>query len=439
MSTAAQPALLVAPFPHPVACTWPVPGSKSITNRALVLAALAEGTSVIDNVLESEDTAHMRTALARLGIKVTDGAPGQLLVEGGRSRLRPADGHLFIGNSGTTVRFLTALATLVPGKTTLVGDAHMAKRPIADLVDGLRQLGVQVDCPTGCPPLTIHGGRLPGGTVTMAGDRSSQYFSALLLVAGQADGEITVNITGTLVSRPYVDMTARMVADFGGRIDTVPPGADGAPDGAFRVHRAATYRCRSYAIEPDASSASYPFALAAAGGHRITVNGLGPGTLQGDYDFLDVIEKIGAKVERNAHATTVTGTGRLGGGTFDMHHFSDTVMSVVAIAPLCAAPVTITNVANIRIKECDRLAACVENLEYLGIKVESGQDWLRIHPGTPRAATIHCHPDHRLAMSFGVLGAIVPGITIDDPACTAKTYPGFWTDLESCRRATPRT
>jgi 3-phosphoshikimate 1-carboxyvinyltransferase len=424
------PPLTIAPFSHPVACTWPVPGSKSITNRALILAALAEGTSVIDNVLESDDTAHMRTALARLGITVTDGAPGQLLVDGGRSRLRPADGDLFIGNSGTTVRFLTALAALVPGKTTLVGDEHMAKRPIADLVDGLRQLGVQVDCPTGCPPLTIHGGRLPGGTLTMAGDRSSQYFSALLLVAGQADGEITVKIKGNLVSRPYVEMTARMVADFGGRIDTIPDG--------FKVHRAATYRGRSYAIEPDASSASYPFALAAAGGHRITVNGLGPGTLQGDYDFLTVIEKLGAKVDRNAHATTVTSTGKLGGGTFDMHHFSDTAMTVAAIAPLCAAPVTITNVANIRIKECDRLAACVENLEYLGIKVESGPDWLRIHPGTPRPATINCHHDHRLAMSFGVLGAIVPGVTIDDPVCTAKTYPGFWTDLESCRNSKAR-
>jgi 3-phosphoshikimate 1-carboxyvinyltransferase len=430
---------LSAPFPvkpidGAVTHTWPVPGSKSITNRALVLAALAEGTSVLDNVLESDDTAHMRTALARLGIAVRDGAPGQLLVDGGRSRLRPADGPLFIGNSGTTVRFLAALAALVPGATTLTGDAHMAKRPIADLVDGLRQLGVRVDCPTGCPPLTIHGGRLPGGTVTMNGDRSSQYFSALLLVAGLAEAEIRVEVAGDLVSRPYVEMTKRMVADFGGKIEDTA-------DAGFRAHRAGSYRCRGYRVEPDASAASYPFALAAAGNHRITVAGLGPATLQGDYLFLEVLQVLGADIsyQANANATTVSGTGRLTGGTFDMHHYSDTVMSLAAIAPLCSEPVTIINVANIRIKECDRLAACVENLTALGIRVENGADWLTVYPGAPRPATINTHHDHRLAMSFGVLGAIIPGVTIDDPACVAKTYPGFWDDLAACRRAARRT
>jgi 3-phosphoshikimate 1-carboxyvinyltransferase len=401
--------------------SWPVPGSKSITNRALVLAALAEGTSVLENALASDDTRHMRTGLAALGIEVADGAPGQLIVRGGRSRLRATKDPLFIGNSGTTVRFLAALAALVPGSTTLVGDEHMAKRPIQDLVDGLRQLGLRVDSATGCPPLTIHGGTLPGGTVTMRGDRSSQYFSALLLVGGLAGGEMTVRVEGELVSRPYVDMTRRMVADFGGSIETT---ADG-----FRVKRCGQYRSRSYRIEPDASAASYPFALAAAGGHRIAVPGLGTDTLQGDYRFVELLREMGATVESSPQGTVVTGSGKLRGIDADMHHISDTVMTMAAIAPLCSAPVAIRNVANIRIKETDRLAATVTELRRIGIQVEHGDDWLRVQPGPVRAATIECYRDHRMAMSFAVLGACVGGIAIADPACTAKTYPGFWDDL----------
>jgi 3-phosphoshikimate 1-carboxyvinyltransferase len=417
---------------------WPVPGSKSITNRALVLAALAEGTSVLENALESDDTRHMRTALAALGVEVADGAPGQLIVRGGRSRLRAHQDPLFIGNSGTTVRFLAALAALVPGATTLVGDEHMAKRPIQDLVDGLRQLGVRVDCASGCPPLTIHGGALPGGTVTMRGDRSSQYFSALLLVGGLAGGEMTVRVEGELVSRPYVDMTRRMVADFGGSIDAT---ADG-----FRVKRCGQYRSRSYRIEPDASAASYPFALAAAGGHRIAVPGLDATTLQGDYAFLDILRELGAEVDATDGRTVVSGRGfHRGPAAFDhgggesvttiaaidvaMRDISDTVMTLAAIAPLCDGPVTIRDIANIRIKETDRLAATVAELRRLGQRVEHGDDWLRVEPSPLTPATVRCYRDHRMAMSFAILGAIAGGVTIEDPACTAKTYPGFWDDL----------
>nr|MBA3710136.1 3-phosphoshikimate 1-carboxyvinyltransferase [Planctomycetota bacterium] len=349
---------------------------------------------------------------------------GEVTVIGGRSRLRAPSAPLFVGNSGTTVRFLSALAVLVPGRTTLVGDEHMAKRPIADLVAGLRQLGVEVECATGCPPLTIVGGRLPAGSVTMRGDRSSQYFSALLLVAGLAEGELTVRVEGDLVSRPYVDMTCRMIGEFGGAID--------CDSGAFIARGTVGYRARRYRIEPDASAASYPFALAAAGGHRLEVAGLAAETLQGDFAFVDVLRAIGARVERTALGTAVAGTGSLDGIDVDMHHISDTVMSLAAIAPLCAAPVTIRNVANIRIKECDRLAATMSELGRLGVRVESGEDWLRIHPGPLRPAEIDCHGDHRIAMSFAVLGACAGGVIISDPDCTAKTYPGFWNDLAAC-------
>lgn len=410
---------------------WPVPGSKSITNRALLLAALAEGNTRLTGVLTSDDTRHMRTCLEGLGILILDDGPGTLIVHGGRSRLRPATGPLFVGNSGTTVRFCAALAALIPGPTTFTGDQHMAKRPIADLVEGLRQLGIAVDCPTGCPPLTVHGGAFAGGAVRMRGDRSSQYFSALLLVAGLAEADLAVGIDGTLVSRPYVDMTRRLVADFGGRIDE-----DG---GGFIARHVASYRSPgTYGIEPDASAASYPYALAAAGGGTITVPALAHDGLQGDYRFVDILRAMGATVTTDdAGNTTIAPASHLRGVDVDMHHISDTVMTLAAIAPLADGPTTIRNVANIRLKETDRLMAVVNELRRLGQQVDHGDDWLRITPRPIIPATVQCYADHRMAMSFAVLGALTGAVTIADPACVAKTYPGFFDDLAACYGTPP--
>lgn len=416
--------LLIPKLPRPPELTWHVPGSKSITNRALVLAALAEGESTLDGVLHSDDTRHMRSALTALGVEIEDSGSTSLLVRGGRGRLRAPKEPLFVGNSGTTVRFLAALACLVPGAVTLVGDEAMARRPLQDLVDGLRQLGVRIDCETGCPPLTIHGGRLPGGALSMRGDRSSQYFSALLMAAVLAEGAVTVDITGTLVSRPYVDITRRMIEDFGGVVETTERG--------FHVPSNATYRARAYRIEPDASSASYPFALAAVTGGTITVPGLGSKALQGDYGFLDVLAKLGAKVEKGETSSSVVGTGALRGIAVDMHDISDTVMTLAAVAPVLSGETRISNVANIRIKETDRLMATVQELRRLGQAVSHGDDWLSVEPSPISPATIHCYSDHRMAMSFAVLGAAVGGVGIEDPACVAKTYPGFWDDLAVC-------
>ena len=403
--------------------TWSVPGSKSLTNRALVLAALAEGPTRLSNVLASDDTRHMRACLAQLGIRIEDDGASAVIVHGGRSRLRPATEPLFVGNSGTTVRFLAGVAALIPGTTTFVGDQHMAKRPIADLVEGLRQLGLTVDCPTGCPPLTVHGGRLPGGHVTMRGDRSSQYFSALLLVAGLSDQPLDIHITGELVSRPYVDMTRRLVADFGGRIEVT---ADG-----FFAQPISHYAARSYHIEPDASAASYPFALAAAGGGIISVPNIGSHSLQGDYRFVEVLRAMGAQISLSDQAlvTRVQAGPHLHGVEVDMHHISDTVMTLAAIAPLADSPTTIRNVANIRLKETDRLQALINELRRLGQEVDHGDDWLRITPRPLTAATVACYADHRMAMSFAVLGALTGAVTLADPACVAKTYPGFFADL----------
>lgn len=414
----------------PVDRVWRIPGSKSITNRALVLAALADGTTHLTGVLESDDTRYMREALLELGIPVRRLSATSLEVSGGRDRLRAPNKPLFVGNSGTTVRFLTALACLVDGPVTLVGDEAMAKRPIRDLVEGLTQLGVRIECATGCPPLTVYGGRLPGGRLTMRGDRSSQYFSALLLAGALSEGETELQIEGELVSRPYVEITRRMVEDFGGKIELTQQG--------FWWRGGGRYDARSYEIEPDASSASYAFALAAATGSRIQVPGLGPGALQGDYVFVDLLEKLGARVERSAQATTVVGGSKLVGIDADMFHISDTVMTLAAIAPLAQGPTTIRNVANIRIKETDRLAATAAELRRLGQGVSEGPDFLRIEPRPLTPAVVLSYKDHRMAMSFAILGAACAGVSIEDPSCVAKTYPAFWRDLaEVCGGAWP--
>lgn len=405
--------------------TWIIPGSKSITNRALVLAALAEGRSYLHGVLESDDTRYMRLCLEQLGIHITNDGPTTLIVDGGLSHLRPATEPLFVGNSGTTVRFLAGLAALIPAATTFIGDQHMAKRPIADLVEGLRHLGIHVDCPSGCPPLTVHGGSFVGGKVRMRGDRSSQYFSALLLVAGLSGNDLEIEIEGNLVSRPYVDLTRRMVADFGGRIDETTHG--------FRAIGVKAYQsCANYTIEPDASAASYPFALAAAGRGPIAVPALINANLQGDYRFVDILTQMGANVSATNGATMISAASQLHGVDVDMHHISDTVMTLAAIAPLADSPTTIRNVANIRLKETDRLAAIVTELQRLGQQIEHGNDWLRITPNPITPAVVECYADHRMAMSFAVLGALTGQVTIADPSCVAKTYPGFFADLATC-------
>jgi 3-phosphoshikimate 1-carboxyvinyltransferase len=419
--------LVLPRLPGPVDVTWAVPGSKSITNRALVLAALADGETTLTGALESDDTRHMRAALTRMGIGISDAGPDTLVVRGGRARLHAPDGPLFVGNSGTTVRFLAAVAALVDGEVTLVGDDAMAKRPIHVLVDALRALGAEVTCPTGCPPLTIRGGRLRGGRVRMRGDQSSQYFSALLMAAGFAESDLDVEIDGSLVSRPYVDITRRMIADFGGEVSETPAG--------FHVRAGRPLRGRAYAIEPDASSASYPFALAAALGGTVVVPGLGRDAQQGDYAFAAILEQAGATVTRGDTSTRIERIDALRGVDVDMHHISDTVMTLAAIAPLAAGPTRIRNVANIRIKETDRLAATVTELRRLGQAVTHGDDWLAIEPRPVTPAVVHCYDDHRIAMSFAILGAAAGGVTIEDPACVSKTYPRFFDDLGAVYRA----
>jgi 3-phosphoshikimate 1-carboxyvinyltransferase len=416
--------LAIPPLNAAIDQRWRVPGSKSITNRALVLAALSDGSSRLSGVLHSDDTQHMRRALTEVGVEISDVDATTLEVTGGTSKLHAPSAPLFVGNSGTTVRFLTAFSSLVPGSVRLEGDEHMQRRPISDLVEGLAQLGVTVDCPSGCPPLTVQGDGLNGGLVRMRGDRSSQYFSALLMAGAAAKDTLQIEIENELVSRPYVKITLSMMRAFGGHAETTKTG--------FVVHPSTGYRATDYRVEPDASAASYAFAAALATGGKVTVDGLGTRALQGDYQFCDILEQMGAEVTRGADSTTVRAIGKLRGVDVDMHHISDTVMTLAALAPLADGPTTIRNVANIRIKETDRLIATVTELRRLGQEVAHGDDWLKITPRSVEPAIVHSYSDHRMAMAFAILGLARAGVSIEDPACVAKTYPEFWKDLGEC-------
>ena len=400
------------------------PGSKSITNRALVCAALAEGESTLDGVLDSEDTRVMIAALGQLGLDVVHDPTAQtvrIIGCGGRPPASKAD--LYVANSGTTVRFLTAMVALGEGTFRLDGTTRMRERPIADLLDALVQLGVDAksEKATDCPPVVVHADGLSGGKVSMAGSISSQYLSGLLMAAPCAAGPVELKVDGVLVSRPYIEMTLAVMKAFGVEVETEDLGR-------FTIAAPQTYTARQYAIEPDASAASYFFAAAAITGGRVTVEGLSRESLQGDVAFCDCLQRMGCDVEYGEDRITVVGR-PLVGIEVDMNAISDTVQTLSAVALFAEGPTLIHNVAHIRHKETDRLSALATELRKFGVDVEEGPDRLRITPGPMHGATIDTYDDHRMAMSLALVGLKLPGVVIRDPGCTAKTYPEFFDDL----------
>jgi len=400
------------------------PGSKSITNRALVCAALADGTSTLSGALDSEDTHVMISSLARLGMVVTPGWDKRTVSIAGRGGRLPAAGaDLYVANSGTTLRFLTAMVALGQGTFRLDGTARMRERPVQPLLDALGQLGVCVasELGTGCPPVVVHARGIAAGTARVSGAISSQYLSGLLMAAGGAPGRIELVIEGELVSKPYVEMTLAVMRSFGVEVER------SAWD-RFVVPASTAYRSCHYAIEPDASAASYFFAAAAVTGGRVTVEGLSRESLQGDVAFCDCLARMGCRVEYGENSITVTG-GPLRGIDVDMNAISDTVQTLAAVALVAEGPTVIRNVAHIRHKETDRLSALATELGKLGAAVDESPDGLRIVPGRLHGATIDTYDDHRMAMSLAVVGLRVPGVVICQPDCTAKTYPRFFDDL----------
>jgi 3-phosphoshikimate 1-carboxyvinyltransferase len=405
------------------------PGSKSITNRALACAALAEGTSTLTGALDSEDTQVMLAALRSLGVPVeVDHASSTVRVEGCGGKIPAAGGELYVANSGTTIRFLAALVALGHGEFRLDGTPRMRERPIGDLVAALNQLGADAasEGPGGCPPVVIRAHGLPGGPARVRGDVSSQFLSGLLMAAPYAERAVELTVEGTLVSQPYVRMTLAVMSAFG--ID-VPTNDDLTH---FRLPAGVKYRGRDYAIEPDASAASYFFGAAAITGGEVTVEGLSRESLQGDVAFIDVLEKMGCRVACSPQGITVAG-GELHGVDVDMNAISDTVQTLGAVALFADGPTTVRGVGHIRHKETDRIGALATELRKLGATVEERDDGLCITPGPLRGAEIDTYLDHRMAMSLALVGLRQPGVVIRDPGCTAKTYPRFFEDLDGLR------
>lgn len=414
-------ALQIPTVDGPVSGTVKLPGSKSYTNRVLPLAALASGRSTIHGVLDSDDTRYMVAALEQLGIDISaDWSAETVTVSGSDGSIPNPSAELYLGNSGTSMRFLTALAALGHGRYRLDGVERMRSRPVGPLLEGLQALGVNArsEAGNGCPPAVIEAIGIEGGPVTMNGSLSSQYFTALAMVMPYATSPVDLRVEGDLVSKPYLDITASAMAAFGVTLNH-------ENYERFWVTPGQRYSGRDYDVEPDASSASYFFALAAVTGGSITVRGLPWTSAQGDLKFVEVLERMGCTVERGADVT-VTGPDRLSGVDIDMNAISDTVMSLAAIAPFAAGPVTIRNVEHIRHKETDRISAIATELGKMGIQVDERADGLTIHPGSPAPAVVETYDDHRLAMAFAITGTRAAGIRIQDPGCVSKTVPGFW-------------
>ncbi len=393
-----------------------VPGSKSVTARALFLAAAAEGVTTLRRPLRSDDTEGFAEGLSRLGYAVEQGEE-DWRITGRPAGPAAAEAEVYTRDAATAARFLPALAAAGHGTYRFDASAQMRRRPVAPLTQALRTLGVDLthEAEEGHLPLRIVARGVKGGAIDLDASLSSQFLTALLLVAPLTAEGLRIRVTG-IVSVPYVEITLAMMRRFGVEV---------AREGDTFVVPAAGYRAQDYAVEPDASTASYVFAAAALAGRTATVPGLGTDALQGDLRFVDVLRAMGAEVETTADATTVTGTGRLSGVTVAMRDISDTMPTLAAIAPFADGPVRIEDVYNTRVKECDRLEACARNLRAQGIRVETGRDWIEIHPGEPKPVEIACHADHRIAMSFAVASLRTPGTTFDDPGCVKKTFPAF--------------
>jgi len=404
-----------------------VPGSKSITNRALLIAALAKGESELRGALASDDTRVMREALAALGCDVALGAESWR-VRGTGGALSAPSSPLLVGNSGTTARFLTAAAALADGPVVIDGSPRMRERPIDDLTRSLAALGVPVEIlgRGGCPPVRVGGGGLPGGEVEIDASRSSQYVSALLLAAPYAADDLALRFArGTLVSRPYVELTLQVMRAFGAE-------ADWSEDGrGLRVRAGRPYRGRSFAVEPDASAAAYPFCAAAIAGGRVRVEGVAPDSVQADFGLLEILERMGCRVRRGGDFAEVEGpAGSLRGIDVDMNDLPDAVLALAVVAAFAVGETHIRNVANLRIKETDRLAALEAELRKLGVDARTGEDSLHITPGPLRGAEIATYDDHRMAMAFALAGLRIPGLVILDPGCVSKTWPEYFSVLE---------
>ncbi|MDM9584547.1 3-phosphoshikimate 1-carboxyvinyltransferase [Nostoc sp. GT001] len=418
MDTIAIPALN-----RPVDATVEIPGSKSLTNRALLVAALAQGDSILENALFSEDSEYFAKCVEQLGIPITlNPQLAQIQVAGRGGEIPAKQADLFVGLAGTAARFISALVALGNGEYRLDGVPRMRERPMGDLLTVLQTGGATINFEgnSGFMPYTVYSRQFAGGNFRVKANQTSQQLSALLMIAPYAQQDTIIEVEGTLVSQSYVKMTCRLMADFG--VEVIQIG-----DNQFQIKAGQRYQARHYTVEPDASNASYFFAAAAVTGGRVRVKHLTKQSCQGDILWLNVLEQMGCQIKDGDDYTEVTGPKQLQGIDIDMNDISDLVQTLGAIAPFASSPITIRNVEHIRYKETDRIKAVVTELRRLGVEVEEFADRLKIQPGPITPAAIETYHDHRMAMAFAVTGLKVPGIVIKDPGCTAKTFPDYFT------------
>lgn len=406
-----------------------LPGSKSLSNRALLLAALAEGTSKITNLLESDDTRHMLNALKILGVNYQlSEDKTECVIEGNGGAFEHSEEiELFLGNAGTAMRPLTAALCLGVGRYHMTGEPRMEERPIGHLVDALRQAGAKISYEKneGYPPLTIDADGLEGGEVEIDGAISSQFLTALLMAAPLIENDTTIKIKGELVSKPYIDITLDIMKDFGVTVEN-------SDYQVFRVKGGQSYKAvESFMVEGDASSASYFLAAAAIKGGRVKVTGIGKKSIQGDIRFADVLEKMGAEVEWGDTYIAVS-RGELHAIDMDFNHIPDAAMTIATTALFAEGTTTLRNIYNWRVKETDRLTAMATELRKVGAEVEEGEDYLKVTPpAVLKHAAIDTYDDHRMAMCFSLLALDPASVTINEPECTAKTFPTYFNVLES--------
>ncbi len=429
--------VIFPPLTHPFQAIVAVPGSKSLTNRALVLAALAEGLSELSNVLFADDTLVMLDGLSKLGFALEiDRGAKRVKVRGQGGKIPAGSAELFCGNSGTTIRFLSAMCALGNGSYTLDGIARMRQRPIGDLVSLLRTLGAKVDYlgQEGFPPLKVVAAGLPGGEMKYASAVSSQYLSAVLMASPYARDEVKVDLEGEQTSWPYVAMTMQLMDRFGVTPELARDPATGKPQKIFVPTQ--KYQETIYPVEPDASNASYFLAAAAVHpGAKVTVEGLGKSSLQGDVGFADVLRKMGADLVFGPDFITVMGTQTLEGIDVDLRGMPDTAQTLAAAALFARGQTVMRGLHTLRVKETDRLAALSNELQKFGAKVtvEEGHTLIIDPPKHLHAAEVDTYDDHRMAMSFAVAATRIDGVKIKDAECVNKTYPDFFADLERLR------
>ena len=412
--------------------TLRLPGSKSLSNRVILLSLLAQGSTTISNLLDSEDVRYMVSALAELDIPhQLNWDQHSLSIEGQNGRIRVAEANLFLGNAGTAMRPLTAVMTLGKGQYVLDGVQRMRERPIIDLVEGLQQLGAQITCAdNGCPPVAITANGLPGGTTHLSGSISSQYLSAILMASPYAQQPVTIIIKNELVSLPYVQMTIDLMKQFGVQVEN-------EENRKFVIPSQTYHSPTHYFVEGDASTASYFLAGAAITGGTVTVEGCGRKSVQGDIGFATVLEKMGAIVHWEDHSITVTGSGKLQGITINMNTMPDVAMTLAVVALFAQGETRIEDIYNWRVKETERMEAVSMELRRLGATVEVGRDYLVVQPPSQiQSATIQTYQDHRMAMAFSLAACKGVPITIDDPACVQKTFPQYFDVLSEMTATT---